>query len=987
MSGHTLRFAAVTALSATLAAPPADAVRRAVRTLGVEDGLPSVKVTDVAQDADGFLWIATSGALVRYDGARMRRWAPEILASRWIDVATGPRGEVVVRLEDGRTFTVVGGGAEPLAGPDGVPLGDVRDLAFDDGGALWLLTEEALHRRDSDGAWASLPAETLGGETPRRIRPATGGVFALTRDGIWRVTRTLGVTRQIAPERLHKVPGGSEGIVDVVERDDELVVLLWSGTVVSLRDGEPRTLFALPGRGVDLELRDDTLWVGFDRYLAALAPDGALEVMGPEDDLPSGGPLLADREGSLWMGTFSGLLQFSEPGAIYFGEKDGLPSDHVRSLALGEDSIWVSTWHGTGRIAHREGGWVTETVPQAETRGLLCTGAGGAIWAAAAERLIEIRDGTIRSRAAPGARGLGQCGIGAGGRLWLPTGDALYLLEPGRAPVAVRVAREEVSPGEAFFPAALETRNGRLFVAVGERVCEAQAAAVASGADTPWRCASVPGAVIVGSLVELPSGALWLSSERTGVHRLRDDRWEAIGDPAKRVGILALEPAVAGGVWILGLSHAERIVERPESPLGWEVVERIAAWHGLETGSGWDVLEIPGGDLWLTTTSGVVRIPAAARRDAFPVPTVRMVGATAGGRSLPLEGRPQVPYQQRQIQIDFAALSFRDPSLLRYRVRTSGTDAWEEMQGAPTFRFLDLSPGRYRAEVQASLDGRRWSEEPAIYTFIIAPPWYATWWVRAVALLALVGGLAMAYRIRVRHLLDLERQRARIAMDLHDELGSGLGSVGILASVLGKEGLDATDRAAVSEQISRTASELGTALSDIVWSLRPGPQDLRQLAVHLAERGNRLFADDETRFITELPTTWPSRALSAPVRRNVLLVAIEALHNARRHARASQVVLTLMPRGSRWSLRVADDGRGLPESIAGTGLGFLTMWRRAAEIGADLRIETATGQGTGVELTFSPRARSRPVRGGRPPRSLIVRQTARGVRERLEAPS
>lgn len=245
----------------------------------------------------------------------------------------------------------------------------------------------------------------------------------------------------------------------------------------------------------------------------------------------------------------------------------------------------------------------------------------------------------------------------------------------------------------------------------------------------------------------------------------------------------------------------------------------------------------------------------------------------------------------------------------------------------------------------------------------------------------------MAYRIRVRHLLDLERQRARIAMDLHDELGSGLGSVGILASVLGKEGLDATDRAAVSEQISRTASELGTALSDIVWSLRPGPQDLRQLAVHLAERGNRLFADDETRFITELPTTWPSRALSAPVRRNVLLVALEALHNARRHARASQVVLTLMPRGSRWSLRVEDDGRGLPESIAGTGLGFLTMWRRAAEIGADLRIETATGQGTGVELTFSPRARSRPVRGGRPPRSLIVRQTARGVRERLEAPS
>ena len=100
------------------------------------------------------------------------------------------------------------------------------------------------------------------------------------------------------------------------------------------------------------------------------------------------------------------------------------------------------------------------------------------------------------------------------------------------------------------------------------------------------------------------------------------------------------------------------------------------------------------------------------------------------------------------------------------------------------------------------MDGVSWSEEPAVFAFEILPPWYRTWWARLGAL-ALVGlALYAVYRVRVAVLLRLERQRTRIAMDLHDEMGSGLGGIGILAGVLGGDDIDDASRTKLAGQIS-----------------------------------------------------------------------------------------------------------------------------------------------------------------------------------------
>jgi signal transduction histidine kinase len=276
--------------------------------------------------------------------------------------------------------------------------------------------------------------------------------------------------------------------------------------------------------------------------------------------------------------------------------------------------------------------------------------------------------------------------------------------------------------------------------------------------------------------------------------------------------------------------------------------------------------------------------------------------------------------------------------------------------GSGVFRFPDLAAGSYTVEVRASLDGRRWTENPAVIAFEIQPPWYRRAW--ALGLFALLGaaGLLLVHRLRLAFLIRLERQRTRIAMDLHDEVGSGLASINILAGLAAERTPPDSPQAGLVNQISDTASELGASLGEIVWSLRSRSRTLDALVSHLAERAVKLFPAGRPVLSMTIPEALPPTTLSLSVRWNVALIAIEALHNAARHANATHVVLGLERQGRRWKLWVEDDGRGLERGSSGTGIE--NMKRRAEEIGARLTLAQNESGGLTVSLIFDPGAAS-----------------------------
>jgi signal transduction histidine kinase len=366
----------------------------------------------------------------------------------------------------------------------------------------------------------------------------------------------------------------------------------------------------------------------------------------------------------------------------------------------------------------------------------------------------------------------------------------------------------------------------------------------------------------------------------------------------------------------------------------------------------------------VTTSRGVAYVPPAARYTPPQPPRVALVDARVDDEQVFFSSDLEIPHERNRLELRFAALSYRDPLLIRYQVRLAKDEPWLNTSEA-SFRWIDLSSGAYSAQVRASLDGETWSAAPAGFAFRVAPPWYWEPWAIALYAASLALVLYLAYRVRVAHLVRLERQRTRIAMDLHDDIGSGLGSIGILSGILARDGVEDPERREMAREIAGTAQELGSALSHIVWALDPRARTLEELTARLADHGRRLFAGDTTSFTTPFPQRRPTIQLAQPVRRNLLFIGLEALHNAARHAHASHVELIVAPRSDDvWELAVADDGVGMardPESESTSGMGLRSMRRRAEEIGGEVRWSASPDGGTMVSLVFRPRGTGRRI--------------------------
>jgi signal transduction histidine kinase len=687
-------------------------------------------------------------------------------------------------------------------------------------------------------------------------------------------------------------------------------------------------------------------------------------MLGAESGIQSGGPLLVDHEGSLWLGSFTGLYQFPEPETRVWTERSGLPSNHARYLARTGDTVWITTWQGVGTVRDEEGRKTASSEVRWFSNSRLWVDSRGILWAGSDRGILEIDEagGVRRHRSGP----IGIVGFHEtpGGEVWLGTSLGLFRRDPAEQilrPVILPAPLGAAPPAEVV----LVDRQGEVWVSSGEAVCRAPARRVRSSPRPEWSCDRIPGAVHLTGLVEMPSGAIWASTSRLGVLRAERGSWVPI--PGMRDlpsrAILSLVPARSSGLWIVGHGVLHRMTEATDEAAGWRIEERLSFWHGVPSGSGIHIMEEADGGIWMTTSRGVAHVPAPARFTATKPPRVVMVDARVDDQRIRPGETLELPHERNRLELRFAALSYRDPSFIRYQVRLSESDPWVTTSEA-AFRWVRLPPGRYRAEVRASLDGEAWSPAPAAFSFCVAPPWYSRPW--AIALYAATVALAIytVHRFRVAHLLRLERQRTRIAMDLHDEIGSGLGSIGILSGMLASDRIADLDRGEMARQIGGTAQELGSGLSHIVWALDPKSRTLEEIGARLAEHGRRLFADVGTEMTTRFPTAWPPVRPSPLVRRNVLLIGLEALHNVARHADAGDVELSLLTRpNGTWALTVTDDGRGLsvdPADESTGGLGLRSMQRRAKEMRAELRWSNPPGGGTKVTLVFRLRRPSWP---------------------------
>ncbi|TAJ24353.1 MAG: hypothetical protein EPO68_01525 [Planctomycetota bacterium] len=918
------------------------------------NGLGNETVLGVAQDAEGFIWIGTTSGLLRFDGSefkRVSRRSSELLPDR---SATGP----IYLMQDGELAVVRDGVPVPVLDAHGEPMSASRTFAaVSADGSLWFVSAAGAQCLRPDGARARVADVSTLGEC-RAVSPGPGAALYAWSGGTLLCVEPSGERRAVARMReparvLERAAGG-------------VVALDWDGVVVCVDAGVERVIGPTLGRPCDIVERGGTTWASFDTGLYRIGSDDSIERIGAIGEIPGGPALLVDRESNVWMPNGpagAGLFMFPELDTVQLSlGRDKFP----RSVVVVDGAPWFGAWWGAFRAAPGPHGWQVVDVDAAGWS-LPVSDAAGRVWIASNDSFTAWSSAQrVVTAPAAGVRDNFRGARARDGGLWLPTNAGLFRVDAG-ADQPRRVLSEFPEPPVAVESTSrwhvFESSAGDLFVAQDERVCCGSADDVARGGAVAWRRSSFGPGMPLTALAELRGFGVLAAVTNRGFFHWDGARWIAlpfagVAQPVPRG--CALAAGEDGTVWLLLEQELMRIRANAQLSAGYEVVERLSPRQGLPGTRIGDIAADGAGGLWLVLQSSVVHLPAAARARTTPPWRMQLVEASVDGRAVDLGAPIELPYSRNRLQLRFAALSYTERSSMRFRLRLHPDEPWEPALAEPVFRFVDLPSGRYDVEAQSSADGVHWPEPGVSLGFAVLRPWYLQSWFVALALVALAGAAFGLHRLRVGALLRLERQRARIAMDLHDEIGAGLGGIGLLAELAARPATAPERRVELAGRVAEISARLSGSLQDIVWSLRPGATRLESLAAHIVERGHVLCADGKPEFVSEIPERLADVAISLHVRRDVLLIAQEALHNVRRHAAAARVRVRLEPLGRRWRLSIADDGVGLRGATTGasgaSGLGLDSMRQRARRIRAELAWRDADGGGTLVTLVFDPTA-------------------------------
>jgi signal transduction histidine kinase len=327
-----------------------------------------------------------------------------------------------------------------------------------------------------------------------------------------------------------------------------------------------------------------------------------------------------------------------------------------------------------------------------------------------------------------------------------------------------------------------------------------------------------------------------------------------------------------------------------------------------------------------------------------------------------------VPPGTNVLEIAYTSFSLMAPFKARFRYRLSGfDDQWQEVGGRRTAYFSRLPPGEYTFEVAASNNDGVWSTEAVGARLLVQPLLWERRDVRVAGLgvLLLATGLAVSTwsQRRARRRLEdlvraqaLERERTRIARDLHDDLGARLSHIALMA--------EPTGPAPSPLRLAGAARDAVEVLDELVWVINARNDTAEGLATY----GSRFAEEHVTaaglRYRAHLAGDLELYELASGARRHLYLALKEAVNNAVKHAGATEIQLHISAESHQLCLCITDNGRGIPgDGGDPTGNGLTSIRERLAAVHGTVRFDPFPGGGTRVVFTVPVTPKTTRARG------------------------
>lgn len=707
--------------------------------------------------------------------------------------------------------------------------------------------------------------------------------------------------------------------------------------------------------------------------------------------------LAQDREGNIWMGAGGGLIRLRQKRVKIFRARAGGESEPITALLVENEKSLLVGVAGSALFAgppDRLRPLPAGRLPGRATVSALLRGRKGSTWIGTQGDSLWLRraDGSAeearfvaRGRAPP--QRISSLLEDRDGRLWVGTWDGLMRLRPEGtlAPVdgPPELPREPVQH-------LCEGRDGRIWIAfqrhgigVLDRDGRFQLQRIREG--SPDLCPYV--------LFEDDEGTLWIGTSE-GLARWKGDQRNlftvanGLVDPV----VLQIVEDGEGRLW-LGTRRGLMWVRKEEFAEVAAGRKKLLAVRHLGGEAGLADEECTGrfgaraarsadGRLWFPTMDGLAMIDPATMSKVHRPPRVWVEEVLGNGRSIEQrDGIFRLPLGARDVEFRFTAPAFSAPERVFFKYRLEGYDPnWSNATASRSFRYARLPPGEYQFEVMARDRDSDWSA-PSAPAVLLLPshPWETAWFRLVVALgaLAVVAvGIQVYYRRQSRREIErieqrhaVERERARIARDIHDDIGAGLTEIAMLSELARDARQQPEDQHKFLDGIFQRGRELARSLNEIVWAINPANDTLENFLSYVGEFAQDFLGAAGIACRLDLPLAPPALPLPANVRHHLLLAVKEGLHNVAKHADAREVRLAARLEGATLTVTIQDNGRGFgPEAVRGPqgeqdGLANLAM--RLAEIGGHFHRESRAGRGTLLTLSVNlpshgirPRGRS-----------------------------
>ncbi len=960
-----------------------------IDTWGTDKGLPEGAVISMIQSRDGYLWLGTLKGLARFDGIHFtvfnERNTPELGAGEIVHLFEDSEGNLWVGTQAAGVVLVKGGRVISLA--DRVwRSSDQRLVAAgeDSGGTVWLANGEGQLCRYSNGRGTF----ALGFGPLRAMAIEKSGPVWLSLDGGLVGLNTQGevMTNNISPGALDFVLASRRG---GHWRFADGRIEKWIG---NQRAGDS---ISYPwGKGVRIssacEDHDGNLIVGtLGAGLFWFDAQGANTCISTNDRLSNNSilSLLMDREGSLWVGTDGGglnrvkrqvfdVLEESRGSTVQSVSEDGKGGLWVGFNVSGEDT------NATGAGFWKEGVFQRFSLVHNASVLSVLADRQDRVWAGAAGGLFTFQDAGFQLLLADGKlldRTVTAIYAGQSNRLWLGTRTGLGLLRWDEQLWWEFTSKDGLSTNDVR--ALAEDRAGNLWV--GTRGGGLNR--LRDGKFTAFHKQDGLPSENISSLYVDDQDVLWVGTAGCGLARLEGNTWTKYttddGLTSDSIGYLVEDKE--GFLWIGSNTGLMRVRKQALNDFAAGRTNSVSCrvygkGDGLPdnectAGSQPGACRAHDGKLWFPTIKGLASVdPAQLHLNTNPPPvlieSVSISGQNQGTNSLraALPSVITVPPGREQLEFQYTSLNLGAPDRSRFRYRLEGYEKdWVLAGDRRTAPYSKVPAGDYRFHVIACNEDGVWNEQGASVAVTVLPPFWRKWWfvtsVTLGLLCTIVGSVHYVSTQRLQRQLEgmrqqqaLEKERARIARDIHDQVGASLTQVSLLGEMVESDKDDPEEIEAHAKQITQTARETSRALDEIVWTVNPSNDTLDGLINYVCKYAQEYLAVAGLRYRLDAPPQLPATPISPEVRHNVFLAAKESITNIVKHARASSAWIRLRLDPGVFTLEIQDDGRGpggVDSKAAQSRNGMRNMRKRLEDIGGTFTIGPAPERGTLVRLT------------------------------------